>query len=54
MITDPLKYAPAFVKAGVNSVTFHAEVVEDVVKTAKELRKLGCQCGDHLATVDTD
>src|ERR671927_45248 len=27
MITDPLRYAPAFVKAGVNSLTFHVETV---------------------------
>ena len=26
MITDPRKYAPAFVKAGVNNITFHIEV----------------------------
>src|ERR1700683_2320712 len=42
MISDPLKYAGPLVKAGANSVTFHVEAVSDPVKTARELRKLGC------------
>jgi ribulose-phosphate 3-epimerase len=45
MITDPLKYAPPLVAAGVNSVTFHVETVSDPVFAAKELRKLGCRVG---------
>jgi ribulose-phosphate 3-epimerase len=48
MISDPLKYAPALVKAGANSVTFHVEAVNDAVATAKELRKLGCHVGVTL------
>jgi ribulose-phosphate 3-epimerase len=43
MIADPLRYAPAFLKAGVDGITFHVEVVEDVAKTAQEIRKLGCK-----------
>jgi ribulose-phosphate 3-epimerase len=48
MITDPLRYAPAFVKAGVQSITFHVEAVSDPAATAKELRKLGCHVGITL------
>jgi ribulose-phosphate 3-epimerase len=48
MITDPLKYAPALVKAGANNVTFHVEVAPDPAATAKELRKLGCNVGITL------
>src|SRR5688500_3685405 len=29
MITEPLKYAPAFVKAGAQNITFHVEVTPD-------------------------
>jgi ribulose-phosphate 3-epimerase len=43
MITDPLRYAPAFLKAGVNAITYHVEVAPDVARTARELRKLGCK-----------
>jgi ribulose-phosphate 3-epimerase len=45
MITDPLKYAPVFVKAGANNITFHVEAVSDPVAAAKEIRKLGCNVG---------
>src|SRR3954467_551210 len=48
MITDPLKYAPAIVKAGANNITFHIEVAPDPVKVAKEIRKLGCNVGITL------
>jgi ribulose-phosphate 3-epimerase len=43
MITDPQKYAPAFVKAGADAITFHVEVVEDAKKTAEFLRQAGCK-----------
>lgn len=48
MITDPLRYAPAFAKAGCNSLTFHIEVVSDPVHVAKEIRKLGVRPGITL------
>jgi ribulose-phosphate 3-epimerase len=48
MISEPLRYAPAFVKAGVQSITFHVEAVSDPAATAKELRKLGCHVGITL------
>jgi len=48
MITDPLRYAPAMVKAGANNITFHVEVVADPAAAAKEIRKLGCNVGITL------
>ena len=43
MIDEPVRYAPAFLKAGADGLTFHAEVVEDVAATATELRRLDCK-----------
>jgi ribulose-phosphate 3-epimerase len=48
MISDPLRYAPAIVKAGVNGITFHVETVDDPAKTARDIRKLGCRVGITL------
>ena len=48
MISDPLKYAPALVKAGAQNITFHVEAIEDAAKTAREIRKLGCNVGVTL------
>lgn len=48
MITEPLRYAEAFVKAGAQNVTFHCEVVEDPAAAAQEIRKLGCNVGITL------
>jgi len=48
MITEPLRYAPAFVKAGAQNVTFHVEVVDDPAFAAREIRKLGCHVGITL------
>jgi ribulose-phosphate 3-epimerase len=48
MITDPLRYAPAMVKAGANNVTFHVEQVTDPAAAAQEIRKLGCNVGITL------
>ena len=48
MIDEPLRYAPAMVKAGANSVTFQVETVADPVATANELKKLGCHVGITL------
>ena len=41
MIAEPVRYAPAFVKAGANGLTFHAEVTDDVARTAREIRQIG-------------
>jgi ribulose-phosphate 3-epimerase len=48
MITDPLRYAPAMVKAGAQNLTFHVEVTDDPAKIAREIRKLGCRVGITL------
>ena len=48
MISEPLRYAPAIVKAGANSITFHVEAVDDPVAVAREIRKLGCHVGITL------
>ncbi|MGA3065292.1 MAG: ribulose-phosphate 3-epimerase [Tepidisphaeraceae bacterium] len=43
MITEPIRYAPDFLKAGADALTFHCEVVQDTLAAARELRKLGCK-----------
>jgi len=48
MIDEPVRYAPAMVKAGANSVTFQVETVSDPGATANELKKLGCHVGITL------
>ncbi|MGH7179962.1 MAG: ribulose-phosphate 3-epimerase, partial [Tepidisphaeraceae bacterium] len=48
MISEPLRYAESFVKAGVNSLTFHVEAVKDALDAARQIRKLGCHVGITL------
>src|SRR5882724_11674926 len=48
MISEAARYAPAMVKAGAQSLTFHVETVTDPAKTAQEIRKLGCRDGITL------
>jgi ribulose-phosphate 3-epimerase len=48
MISEPLRYAPALVKAGANSITFHVEAVDNPAGVARELRNLGCHVGITL------
>jgi ribulose-phosphate 3-epimerase len=48
MISEPLRYAPAMVKAGAQNITFHVEAVDDPAKAADEIRKLGCHVGITL------
>ena len=45
MISDPVRYAPEFVKAGADILTFHLEAVEDAEETIKALRALGVKVG---------
>ena len=45
MITDPLKYAPAFAKAGVDNITFHAESMSDHKAAARQIAALGVSVG---------
>jgi ribulose-phosphate 3-epimerase len=45
MITDPRKYAPAFIKAGVNNITFHIEVEKKPAELIKMLHGMGVSAG---------
>ena len=45
MITDPRKYAPAFIKAGVNNITFHIEVEKKPVELIRMLHGMGVTAG---------
>jgi ribulose-phosphate 3-epimerase len=48
MITDPLKYAPAFVDAGSQCITFHIEVIKEPRKLIRQIRALGVKVGVSL------
>lgn len=48
MITDPQKYAPEFIKAGADHITFHIETVDDPAAFIDELRSLGVTVGVTL------
>src|SRR6476469_2956759 len=41
MISEPVRYAPAFLKSGIDAITFHVEVANDPVATAKQIRQMG-------------
>ena len=45
MVTDPLKYAPPFAKAGADCITFHAETVPDGKAAARQIASLGVSVG---------
>jgi ribulose-phosphate 3-epimerase len=45
MITDPRKYAPAFVEAGANHITFHIEVEKKPAELIKMLHDMGITAG---------
>ena len=45
MITDPLKYAKPFVKAGSDHVTFHIETVHEPSAVIDQIRGLGASVG---------
>jgi ribulose-phosphate 3-epimerase len=45
MITDPWKYAPRFVEAGADRITFHPEEVDDAAKVIGEIHELGAGAG---------
>jgi ribulose-phosphate 3-epimerase len=48
MISDPVGYAPAMVKAGAQNITFQVETVDDPAKAAQDIKKLGCTVGITL------
>jgi ribulose-phosphate 3-epimerase len=45
MITDPAQYAPEFVKAGADGITFHLEAVDEPETIINQLRDLGVAVG---------
>ncbi len=45
MISDPLKYASDFIKAGADYLTFHYEAVKDPTEVIKHIKSLGCKVG---------
>lgn len=48
MITDPGRYAPAFVKAGADAITFHIEVAPQPTELIRQIRDLGVKVGVSL------
>lgn len=48
MISDPEKYAKAFIDAGSDHITFHIETVEEPEKFIDELHGMGVTCGVTL------
>ncbi|MCP4709231.1 MAG: ribulose-phosphate 3-epimerase, partial [Planctomycetes bacterium] len=45
MIADAVQYAPQFVKAGSDGITFHAEAVDDAPGLIRQLRELDVSVG---------
>lgn len=45
MISQPVRYAEAFVKAGASCITFHVEAVEDAAEAIKAIHALGVGAG---------
>ena len=45
MISDPMKYAEEFVRAGSDGITFHPEAVVDAAAVIRQLRDLGVSVG---------
>ena len=48
MITDPLRYAEPFVKAGSDLITFHSETADDLRPVVQHIRELGARAGVSL------
>ncbi|MBP1576986.1 MAG: ribulose-phosphate 3-epimerase, partial [Oscillospiraceae bacterium] len=48
MISDPLKYAPEFAKAGSDIITFHIESDSDVDATIETIKQNGAKVGISL------
>jgi ribulose-phosphate 3-epimerase len=48
MISDPVRYAPSFIKAGAQSVLFHVEAVDDLPAAVEAIRARGVQVGVAL------
>ena len=48
MITEPKRYADAFVNAGCDHITFHIEVVDEPAVVVRHIRDLGASVGVSL------
>jgi ribulose-phosphate 3-epimerase len=48
MIEEPDRWAPAYVEAGAESVTFHVEAATAPIRLARELRAIGARAGMAL------
>ena len=48
MITDPVKYAEPFIKAGSDLLTFHIEVTDEPMAVVEHIRSLGARVGVTL------
>lgn len=48
MITNPLRYAPDFARAGADLITFHVEAEDSVPETIRAIHALGCKAGLSL------
>lgn len=48
MLSDPLKYAEAFAKAGADLLTFHIEAIEEPRRVIAHIRNLGVHVGITL------
>jgi ribulose-phosphate 3-epimerase len=49
MVTDPLKFAPPFAKAGADLITFHAEATPDGKAAARQIISLGVSVGVSIS-----
>jgi len=49
MISDPDRWAPGFVEAGADSVTFHAEAAAAPIRLARTIRAMGGRAGLALS-----
>lgn len=45
MITDPVRYAPRFARAGAERISFHPEVTPNVSDAIAQIRSSGCGVG---------
>ena len=49
MVTEPMRFVEAFVRAGANSLTVHVEVNDELRPTLQKIRSLGCRAGLSLS-----
>lgn len=48
MITDPIRYAEPFIKAGADLLTFHIEVTDEPMRVIEHIRSVGGRVGISL------